>query len=175
MKRALLKIIGFTLTELMAVVVIIAILAGMSAGSFKQAIERSHFNEGFQAGAAVSEAVSRFHYDNLTKASNTRPQMSQLDLELSKWGECASSSNYCKKTRYFEIVIATGGEVRAFRTKKGVRTDYAIYFYPEFGSEHKLEECLYSNNSGKNLCVSMGYSLCASSVCSRSYGYYNNI
>ena len=50
---------GFTLTELMVVVIIIAILAGLGLGSYKKAVERSHFTEGLQAVNAVAEAVTR--------------------------------------------------------------------------------------------------------------------
>ena len=175
MKRLLCKIQGFTLTELMAVVIIVAILSAMSAGSFKQAIERSHFSEGLQAGAAISEAVSRFHYDNLGKANNDYPRMSELDIELSKWGSCHTSSDYCKKTRYFEVEVRNGGNVRVFRSKKGTRTDYIITFYPEFGDYKGLETCDATTAAGKNLCVSMGYTSCSGSlpsevVCNKSYG-----
>lgn len=40
---------GFTLTELMAVVIIIGILAGIGFGSYQKAIERSRFSEGLAA------------------------------------------------------------------------------------------------------------------------------
>jgi len=172
MKQLFGKTTGFTLMELMAVVIIVAILSAMSAGSFKQAIERSHFAEGLQAGSAISEAVARFHYDNLGKHNNTQPKMSELDIELSKWGNCHSSSDYCKKTRYFEVVIGTDGVVQVHRAKGGNRVDYSIVFYPEFGANKSLEECIYSSNAGKTLCVSMGYTSCNtdSSTCSKSYG-----
>lgn len=177
MKRLLRKLFGFTLTELMAVVIIVAILAAMSAGSFKQAIERSHFNEGLQASANVAASVDRFYYENLTAASKY-PKISDLDVELSKAGACATPSDYCAKTRYFEVEITkdsdNGTVVQAYRTKGGVRSDFSIRYYPEFRSSHQaLEECIYTTTAGKNLCMSVGYYSCEDSVCNREYGYYN--
>lgn len=50
---------GFTLTELMAVVIIIGILAGIGLARTKSDWAQS-FSEGLAAGAAVQEAVNRY-------------------------------------------------------------------------------------------------------------------
>lgn len=178
MKRLIKKLFGFTLTELMAVVVIVGILVIMSAGSFRQAVERSHFNEGLQAGASVQEAVNRFYYENLTSSDKYYPSIDELDIELSKSGSCATPSDHCAKTRYFEVEITNAGAnktvVQAYRTKDGVRKDFSIRFYPEYREQKRLEECLFTTAAGKTLCMSMGYYSCTSdNVCNRDYGFYD--
>ena len=120
---------GFTLTELMAVVIIIGILAGIGFGSYQKAIERSRFSEGLAAGAAVQEAVNRYYYENTDLASSARkyPKIAYLDISLANAKECATKSDYCVRTKYFEVIVSNSGSVYAYHMK-GLRANCIICF-----------------------------------------------
>ncbi|MBR4592450.1 MAG: hypothetical protein IKO35_04500, partial [Elusimicrobiaceae bacterium] len=79
-------------------------------------------------------------------------------------------TDYCVKTKYFEITIYDG-YVDAVRKKGSANGDYAVRVYStEFGSNTRTEPvCIYGNDAGKDLCISMKYSSCDvnSFICSR--------
>lgn len=166
-KRILAK--GFTLTELMAVVIIIAILAGIGFGSYKKSVERSHFTEGLVAGNTVLEAVNRYYYDNpdLSAAARKRPKMDYLDVDLSNAKACTAStaSDYCRRTRYFEVIIYDWG-VQVNRVQGNSNKDYYFYLYPDFAGRY-TDQCISRNDAGADLCKSMGYTSCSAGKCSK--------
>ena len=151
---------GFTLTELMAVVIIIAILAGLGLGSYKKAVERSHFTEGLQAVNAVAEAVTRYYYDNPDASDRCQPAMDRLDIALSNAEKrtcravATQDSKYCARTKYFEVRIYNG-YVSADRVKGNNTGDYSIFSYPQFNA--KQDVCRGNTSVGSDLCVSLGY------------------
>lgn len=155
---------GFTLTELLTVVIIVGILTGLSLGAFRRALEQSHFTEGLEAGAALNGAVSRYYYDNLDKSESDRttPSASQLDIEFANSGACTAVTTYtpCFKTKYFEVYYNSISKiVESCRVKNGSKQDYCLRFYPDFSTARALEKCkvVSSSSAGKNLCMSMGY------------------
>jgi prepilin-type N-terminal cleavage/methylation domain-containing protein len=163
---------GFTLSEMMAVVVIVAILAAVGIGSYKKAVERSHFNEGLVAANTVMQAAERYYNEQVmlsgTLPSNTPPTLSKLDVGFENARPCTSASNYCVKTKYFEVTLHNGYTI-AKRMKGSTAHNYSITVYPEsFGSNRKKGTvCTFTNANGKDLCVTMGYSNCNSSTCSK--------
>lgn len=163
---------GFTLSELMAVVVILAILATVGLGSFKKSVERSHFSEGLVAASTIMQAAERYYNDHaLLSGSNTatsRPTLAKLDVGLENSRACTTSSSYCTKTKYFEITLYDG-YTKAQRMKGRTAGNYAIVVYPEtFGSNmRRSTECTFSNSAGQDLCVTMGYTSCSSNQCTK--------
>lgn len=153
---------GFTLTELMAVVIIIAVMSAMASGSYKKAVERSRISDGLLAASAVMEAVNRFHADHFTETNSTYPKMKQLDISFANQKACTTASDYCVKTKYFETTIIKSGTtiyIDAKRMKGATAGDYTIRVYPsDFGSnKHKTPRCIGLTDAGKDLCVSAGY------------------
>ncbi len=158
---------GFTLMELLAVVMIVAVLSGMAIGTYRQAAERSHFNEGLQMGAALTEAINRYYYENFTASESDRktPTLAALDMAFTKQGTCQvnTTDSICMKGRYFEVYYdSSDSTVYAQRIKEGAAADYRLVFYPVFTSK-ELEKCEAlalssgASASGKSLCNSMGY------------------
>lgn len=168
------KISGFTLTELMAVVIIVAILSGIAAGTYRKAVERSHLSDGLGAAAAMMEAVNRFYLENVLTAGNNavRPLVSHVDISFPNQRACTANTtnaDYCVKTKYFEVIIYAG-YVDAVRTKNNTVGDYTMRVYSsEFGSNTRRRPvCVFSTDTGRDLCVSAGYSSCnTNSECSK--------
>ena len=139
---------GFTLTELMAVVIIIGILAGIGFGSYQKAIERSRFSEGLAAGAAVQEAVNRYYYENTDLSDGSK--------------DCASKNDYCVRTKYFEVIVNNTGRVYAYHMKGNTRQLYYLLWLPSFDSSREGEACVpFGSNTteGVDFCKSMGYTV----------------
>lgn len=148
---------GFTLTELMAVVIIVAILAGLASGSYKKAVERSRFSDGLAAAHTVMQAVERYHTDTCAEGTCvSTPNVEFLDVSFANQGACVSPSDTCVKTKYFEITIEDGS-VTAKRTNKN--NDYSIQVFAEsFGANPRAaDRCIPANNMGKDLCFALGY------------------
>lgn len=164
---------GFTLSELMAVVVIVAILASVAVGSYRGAIERSHMTEAYNVGSAVLEAVNRYYYDNRYEATRECPKFTDLDTEINsnKVSECDTIKDYCWKTRYFQIEIpqASGNTCTAAEVKaKRLNNKYTLVFYPDFSTTRSAEKCVYGDNAaGQNICQSAGYKNCSSGTCTK--------
>lgn len=147
---------GFTLAELMAVVIIIGILSAIGAGSYKKAVERSRISDGLMAATAVMESVNRYYWDNQSASDKTYPKVNKIDVDFPHQTSCG---DYCIKTKYFETTVCSGGFTDARRTKGTVAGDYAIRVYSsEFGSNRHLQPtCVYYNDAGKDLCIAAGY------------------
>ncbi len=168
LKTRLLKA-GFTLTELMAVVIIIAVLSAMASGSYKKAVERSRISDGLLAASSVMEAVNRYYADNYPagNANANYPKINQLDISFANQKPCTRASNYCVKTKFFEVTINRTGAtntasvyVDAKRMKGSLPGDYTIRVYAsDFGNDrYKTPRCIgLTNPVGRDLCVSAGY------------------
>ena len=163
---------GFTLAELLAVVIIVALLSAMSVGYYKRAVEQSRFAEGLSAASAVVEAVNQSHFDQqLDGVTPTkRPKIKTLDVSIANQSACASPSDYCVKTPHFEIKVDTNGNVLAYR---GTTTSYKYYIniQPSFADTNKDKITCEGDANAKTFCESMGYTTCSVSssyVCSQS-------
>lgn len=168
---------GFTLAELMAVVIIVAILSAIAMGSYKRAVERSRISDGLLAASSVLEAVNRYQADKFPDADAGYPTYNQLDISFPNEKDCTAPSDYCKKTKYFEITINSGdanqpprGSVDAKRMKGGVEGDFTIRIYSDtFGANKTHQpECIGTNEGGRDLCIAAGYTTCTGTyVCTK--------
>ncbi len=162
---------GFTLAELMAVVIILAILTALASGSYKKAVERSRISDGVLAASTIMAAVDRKYIEE----RDAYPTIGSLDISLNQARACTTPSDYCIKTKYFETSIVqdtTSGEiyVEAVRMKETVRGDFAIRAYSgEFGTHRTSQPvCIYYTQTGQDLCISAGYTCdTTTSTCSK--------
>lgn len=145
---------GFTLAELMAVVVIIAIIAGIGFGSYVKSVSRAKFAEGRSLAQQVAAARDVYYYDNQAllggNGSSSWPtNFSKLSIGLKdKNGNQATGSSFSGKnftvTLYSNYVKATA-----------VDGGYALCVYQD--TLNQAERCVYTTSDGKEFCESMGY------------------
>lgn len=142
---------AFTLAELMAVVVIIAILAGIALGSYRRSIDRAKFTDARSLAHQVAAARDVYYYDHLYDGSGaSMPTLfSLLPLEV----EAAAGSSYTIND--FTIDISSSRYVRVQRVDRS----YGICVYQEANAVGKVpeEKCLAFTADGQDFCKSLGY------------------
>ena len=74
---------GFTLAELMAVVVILAIIASIGLGGYKRTVERAKFAEGLNMGHQIAQALARADYERHGTCGSFDTPWTQLDIDTS--------------------------------------------------------------------------------------------
>lgn len=155
---------GFTLAELLAVVIIVSLLSALGVGYYKRAVEQARFAEGLSAASAVVEAVNQSYFDQQIDGDTptTQPKIATLDISLAN-ANISDDKPYSFILPYFEVKVETNGNVRAYR---GSATSYTYYIdiQPSFASSNKDEiSCgadgtgIKNASSGKTFCESMGY------------------
>ena len=178
---------GFTLTELMAVVIIVTILAALGLGSYRKAVERTRISDGVTVASNMMGSVDRYYEEivstigsewTITDPDN-RPDVTKLDMAFdNRWGPCVNATNdeqgYCIKTPYFEVVVFNG-YTDARRVKGNALGDYTIRAYSEVlpSSPHQRGRpvCRFHNEGGRDICISAGYTTCNNvACCDASYG-----
>ena len=158
---------GFTLAELLAVVIIVAILSSLSLGFYKRSVEQSRFAEGLSVASAVVEAVNQYYLEEQLAGNNTfqRPTLNMLDMSIANITEDVDKP-YSLFTPRFEVRLEANGNVRAYRgTAESNDYTYYIDIQPSFASSNKDQISCGAKNAkkpaeGKVFCESMGYTNC---------------
>ena len=147
---------GFTLAELMAVIVIIGILAGIALGSYQKAIERSRFSEGLSGAHALAAGADTYYYDN---QFNAPTKMSQFGVSLANPTHTTDLSIETKNFKY------TYDKTNKFITAKRLdsASEYTIKVYTEMAGGVHPDEC----NGNADFCKSMGYTSCSGTICKK--------
>lgn len=157
---------GFTLAELMAVVVIIAILGVLGYGSYTKSLERARLNEGLSLGHTVMQARERYFFDNLEKSMSDRVagNFSKFDIELTNG--TVNGNTYTG--RHFKVTY-TGDHVDVTRLT-GL---YSIRIFQDskaFGTNARAkDQCIGTNANGKDFCIANGYGVCSGNTCTKAY------
>ncbi len=156
--------------ELLAVVIILAILSALSVGSYKKSAEQTRFAEGLAAASAVVEAINRAVFDEKIegRASPAKHAFATLDVALPN--ECVTSNKYCRATKYFEVNIEKPSTEELVRAYRGTKSSYTYYIeiYTSYGLSKDKLACVGNSadeEKGKVFCQSMGYTTCTGNSC----------
>lgn len=159
---------GFTLAELMAVIIIVSLLAVLSVGYYRRSVEQSHFSEGLMAASAVAEAVNRAYLEQKMNgiATPVLPTINHLDISFPGSNSCSAAT--CT-TKYFSIGVNSEGVTAADRTGGIYRGQYIIRIQPHFADNNRDQiACVANSSSGTAFCEAMGYTHCDNSgVCTK--------
>ncbi len=145
---------GFTLSELMAVVVIVAIIAGVALGSYRSITEKSVFNEGLGIAHAVAAAADEYYYEYNKKPSD----LSKLVLDMK--GITVSGNNITAKRFIGRFIPSSSVQI----TSKDY--PYRLQVFMEYYGQ-RPDLCTGLNEEGINFCQSMGYTVCSGGSCSK--------
>lgn len=144
---------GFTLAELMAVIIIIGILAGIAMGSYMKGLERARFSDGLSGAHAYAAAVDAYYYDHNLSLSGI--SLDKLPVGLT--GSDKPNFTYELGTNGTHVIAKRSGG------------NYWIKVYTDQAGVGHGDECISQDgNNGLEFCKSMGYVSCTSNTCTKS-------
>ena len=162
---------GFTLAELMAVIIIISILAALSAGYYRRSVEQARFAEGLMDVSAIVEAINRLCVERRIQgvACDSNLRLTNLDIDISRTGmdEGGCGSEQCI-TSSFRITFDPLGDGTVVATRNGGTYNgaYSIQMRPHFvATDRDQIFCVGHTQTGQSFCESMGYTSCTEHKC----------
>lgn len=154
---------GFTLAELMAVVVIIGILAALALGAYHKSVERARFSEAVANAHALAAAVDAYYYDHNFTAPGNNFLKDTAAVSLSR--SSALTGNMLKTDSFVYSYDTSTKKITALRNDSSA--GFALYVYPEIAGKNKQDECYFGKSDAKVFCESMGYTNCSENVCTK--------
>lgn len=133
MKRKMLKEEGFTLIELMVVVAIVAILAGIAIPSYQAQVRKTYRKDAMASLQGLAQAMERFYGQNNTYSGAAGSQ-SAPTANGSPW--------------VFPAVSPTDGVARYNLTVNGTATGYTLQATPIAGSSQDGDGIIRLDNTG---------------------------
>ena len=139
---------GFTLVELLTVVLIIGILATIAMPQYNVAVEK--------ARTAEASLIGKTFVDGMNRALVLRPDElpnSKVTLDVKVSGGSWSDDGKVYQTRDFEYDLSNGNYLLVKRLKAGTEL-YRLYLYNRYNppDENRME-CRWSTSVGKNMCL----------------------
>lgn len=138
---------GFTLVELLVVVLIVGILASIGIPQYMVAVEKSRVSEALSIGQAVTEAMDRAYIERPHMAPNTRASLDVVPTGVS-W---SGSGTFV--TRDFSYDMGDGSCLTITRPVKG--GSYTIKMYSEASGQGGKKTCSSEGDMGADVCRSL--------------------
>ena len=157
--------VGFTLTELMAVVIIVSILAVLGAGYYRKSVEQSRFTEILANTNAVAESLNRYimekQAEGLALENIPAPNFTDLDISFASCGK----SNVCDIKGRYRITLNPFQFMVGGRPTQGLFSGgnaYTISVNSHFVAPKDRVACSFGsgNQEAHSFCESMGFTQC---------------
>ncbi len=161
--------LGFTLAELLAVIIIVSILTGLGVGYYKRSVEQSRFSEGLAAASAVVEALNRTYFDEQLEGNQLADDQVHSFKTLDVVVGGGSGDNY-QNTKHFDVYIEENDGQEVVRAYRGGKDGlYYIQMYPNYAAGTKQDQisCVGNGEDGVAFCQAMGYVNCSTDGCTK--------
>ena len=149
---------GFTLAELMAVVVIIAIIAAIGLGGYTRTVERAKLTEGLNMAHQIGQALARADWERENRCGMFNTPWTMLDID---------ATGYTIEDAKLEIT----GRFKLTRDGSNIKVErlggeaYTLVVPIDCGtSPVKLkDQC----NGNTDFCISAGFTNCTGTSCKK--------
>ena len=146
---------GFTLIEMLVVVLIIGILAAIALPQYRKAVEKARATEAFINLSSLEKAIDLWKLTNGTPTSNQWKLIEEgaLDIEFS----CLSFDNdHCCLTNNFRYwaECATNGNCEVGTYRINSSTYYPLVAWRD-ADGNWTRKCGYFDDSGKSICKTL--------------------
>lgn len=139
---------GFTLIEVMIVIMIIAIITAILMPHYDQAVEKTKVSEALLVTRAIADANRMYNLKNGTYTDD----MDNLDVQVP--GKIGFLNEKNKESRLFSYSAGKGGEQENIATADRLPADtfYSLIIY----NKRNGVGCKYFSDKGKKFCSSLG-------------------
>lgn len=140
---------GFTLIELMVVVLIIGILSAIALPQYQVAVEKSRVSEALINGRAVVDSMNRALAERPNEAPTTR---ASLDIRLSGGSWNGAANKYT--TELFEYDLSAGDRLQITRDIDGTE-QYILSWHNNNSAQPDAKICTATGSTAEQVCKSL--------------------
>ncbi len=139
---------GFTLLEVMIVIMIIVIITAVLMPHYERAIEKTKVSEALLVTRAIADANRMYNLKNGVYTDD----MENLDVQIP--GKQGFLDDKNKDSRLFSYSAGDGGEQESIATADRLPADtfYSLIIY----NKRNGVGCKYFSEKGKDFCMSLG-------------------
>lgn len=149
---------GFTLAELMAVVVIIAIIAAIGLGGYRRTVERAKLTEGLNMAHQIGQALARADWERDNRCGTLDTPWNMLDIDSTGY---TIGADKLEITGRFKLT-QDGSNIKVERLGGEA---YTLEVPIDCGlSPVKLKDRCKGNT---DFCISAGFSNCTNGTCTK--------
>ena len=160
---------GFTLLELLVVVLIIGVLTAVALPQYTKAVEKTRIMSGFPVGKAIVQAMDEYYLANGKFSGNWAAMAIQLPAGVTDANGQALTSLPTSMEKLLYYGVGTAAK-RSYRLQSNGRLQYKyyanpdanIYFYSNYATSDKYKPlrgkvtCTYGNDKEEQQCQRLG-------------------